>query len=158
MISVRSRRPTYLCLDDDSYTGFYTVLNWEGNPQLTLPCFVVYLLHQHYFTIFGLPPHFFHPYLCRRSRNEGYNVRFQNLRRLSLLFKSHKREIKINNSRISKWYSATLPACSSYEIQYSMWGLFFCGYRFYKIYFYRWSFFFHQILSGGAELFDSNMR
>jgi hypothetical protein len=29
MISVRSHRTTYLCLKDDSYTGYYTVLNRE---------------------------------------------------------------------------------------------------------------------------------
>ena len=29
MISVRSYRTTYLCLKDDSYTGFYTDLSWK---------------------------------------------------------------------------------------------------------------------------------
>jgi len=53
MISVRSRRTTYLCLDDDSYTGFYTGLNRVDSLQLISPCFVVYLLPQSYFTISG---------------------------------------------------------------------------------------------------------
>jgi len=44
MISVRSRGTTYLCLKDDSYTGFYTVLNLKGSLRLTSACFVVYLL------------------------------------------------------------------------------------------------------------------
>jgi hypothetical protein len=29
MISVRSQRTTYLCLNDGTYTGYYTVLNLE---------------------------------------------------------------------------------------------------------------------------------
>lgn len=44
MISVRTYRTTYLCLEDDSYTSFYTDLSQEDSLRLLLPCFVVYLL------------------------------------------------------------------------------------------------------------------
>ena len=40
MISVRSRGTTHLCLEGDSYTGFYTVLNVEAESttHLTVLC------------------------------------------------------------------------------------------------------------------------
>jgi len=44
MISVRSYRTTYLCLKDDSYTGFYTNLSREEQSatHLTVLCSISY--------------------------------------------------------------------------------------------------------------------